>query len=64
LKYRKLLLKTLTANGQDVRFAENDLRNLVEIQRIFEQYRLAILDATDRDRATGDTLPCETDAPN
>ena len=60
IEIQKAVIENLTANGQDVRFAENGLRNLVEIQRIFEQYRQAILDATDRNRAFRHQEPIET----
>jgi len=45
---QKALIETLKANGQEVRLAERTLSNLVEIQRIFEQYRHVILDAIDQ----------------
>jgi hypothetical protein len=50
IEIQQAVAESLTANGQDVERAENTLSNLVEIQRIFEQYRQAILDATDRNR--------------
>jgi len=43
LQYQKALVKSLRANQQDVRLAESTLSNLLEIQRIFEQYRQLIL---------------------
>jgi hypothetical protein len=45
---QKALIENLKANGQEVRLAERTLSNLVEIQRIFEQYRHVILDAIDQ----------------
>ena len=45
---QKALIENLKANGQEVRLAERTLSNLAEIQRIFEQYRLVILDAIDQ----------------
>ena len=47
---QKALIARLNANGQDARRAESTLRNLVEIQRIFERYREVVLDTIDRDR--------------
>jgi len=47
---QKALIARLRINGQDVRRAENTLRNLIEIQRIFERYRQVVLDAIDRNR--------------
>jgi hypothetical protein len=44
IEIQTAVIESLTANGEDVRFAKNGLRNLVEIQRIFEQYRQAILE--------------------
>ena len=44
---QKALIAKLT-DRQDVRLAESMLNNLVEIQRIFEQYRQVVLDAIDR----------------
>jgi hypothetical protein len=54
---QQAVVERLTANGQDVELAENTLSNLIEIQRIFEQHRQAILDATDRNRAIGRHSP-------
>jgi hypothetical protein len=51
IEIQQAVVERLTANGQDVELAKNTLSNLVEIQRIFEQYRQTILDATDRNRA-------------
>jgi dihydropteroate synthase len=51
------VIESLTISDRDVGPAKNTLRNLVEIQRIFEQYRHAILDAAERKRAMGMTLP-------
>ena len=41
-------VETLTANGQDARWAESVLSNLIEVQKTIEQYRRVIVDATDR----------------
>ena len=45
-------VETLTANGQDVRWAESVLSNLIEVQKTIEQYRQVIVDATDRNHNT------------
>jgi hypothetical protein len=45
------LIETLIAKGHDLRLAERTLNNLVEIQRIFEQYRGSIVDAIDRNKS-------------
>jgi hypothetical protein len=45
-------VETLTANGQDARWAESVLGNLIEVQKIIEQYRQVIVDATDRNHDT------------
>jgi hypothetical protein len=47
---QKALIERLVAKGDDVRFAEGTLRNLVEIQRIYEQYRQVIVDAMHRNQ--------------
>ena len=57
IEKQQAAVEKLRANGQDVELAENALSNLVEIQRIFEQHRQAILDATDRNRAIGRRSP-------
>jgi hypothetical protein len=44
IEIQKGVIESLAISGQDVGPAENTLRNLVEIQRIFEQCRHAILD--------------------
>jgi|SRR6516165_5816850 hypothetical protein len=45
-------VETLTINGQDARWAESVLSNLIEVQKIIEQYRRVIVDATDRNHDT------------
>ena len=47
-------VETLTANGQDARWAESVLiiSNLIEVQKTIEQYRQVIVDATDRNHDT------------
>jgi hypothetical protein len=45
-------VETLTANGQDVRWAESVLSNLIEVQNTIEQYRQVIVDATNRNHDT------------
>jgi hypothetical protein len=42
------LIAKLTTDRKDVKLAESMLNNLVEIQRIFKQYRQVVLDAVDR----------------
>jgi hypothetical protein len=41
-------VETLTTNGQDARWAESVLRNLIEVQKTLEQYCQVIVDARDR----------------
>ena len=48
ISLQKALVAKLATNGEDIRSAEKALSNLVEIQRIFEQYRQVILDTIDR----------------
>ena len=48
---QKALVENLIAKGDDLSLAKRTLTNLVEIQRIFEQYREAIVDAIDRNKA-------------
>jgi hypothetical protein len=48
ISLQKALVAKLAANGEDIGPAEMTLSNLVEIQRIFEQYRQVILDTIDR----------------
>jgi hypothetical protein len=57
IEIQQAVVERLTANGQDVALAENTFSNLIEIQRIFEQYRQAILDATERNGAIGRRSP-------
>jgi hypothetical protein len=65
IEIQKAIIERLKANGQDIRLAENGLRNLVEIQRIFKQHRQAILDATQTETERWVTRsPCEADATN
>ena len=45
-------VETLTANGQDARWAESVLSNLIEVQKTIEQYRQVIVDATGRNHDT------------
>ena len=40
---QKVLIENLIAKGHDLRLAKRTLNNLVEIQRIFEQYREGIV---------------------
>jgi predicted KAP-like P-loop ATPase len=47
---QKALIENLVAKGHDLRLAERTFNNLVEIQRIFEQYRGSIFDAIDRNK--------------
>lgn len=51
IERQKAVLEILTTKGHDVRPAEHTLRNLVEIQRILEQHRQALLDSSDRNRS-------------
>ena len=48
ISLQKALVEKLAAGGEDAGPAERTLSNLVEIQRIFEQYRQVILDTIDR----------------
>jgi hypothetical protein len=48
---QKALIENLITKGHDVSLAKRTLHNLVEIQRIFEQYCEAIVDAIDRNKA-------------
>jgi hypothetical protein len=48
ISLQKALVEKLAANGEDIGPAERTLSDLVEIQRIFEQYRQVILDTIDR----------------
>jgi hypothetical protein len=48
ISLQKALVAKLAANGEDIGPAEITLSNLVEIQRIFEQYRQVILETIDR----------------
>jgi len=48
ISLQKALVAKLAADGEDVGPAETMLSTLVEIQRIFEQYRQVILDTIDR----------------
>jgi hypothetical protein len=48
ISLQKTLIEKLAANSEDIGSAERTLSNLVEIQRIFEQYRQIILDTIDR----------------
>ena len=57
IEIQQAVVERLTANGQDVELAENTLSNLVEIQRIFEQYRQAILDSHRPKQSDSETLP-------
>jgi hypothetical protein len=45
-------VETLTANGQDARWAESVLSNLIEVQKTIEQYRQVIVEAMDRNHET------------
>jgi hypothetical protein len=45
-------VETLTANGQDARWAESVLSNLIEVQKTIEQYRQVIVEAMDRNHDT------------
>jgi hypothetical protein len=45
---QKALIAKLMTEGQDVTLAESMLSKLVEIQKMFEQYRQIVLDAIDR----------------
>ena len=49
---QKALIENLIATGHDLSVAKRTLNNLVEIQRIFEQYREAIVDAIDRNQVS------------
>jgi len=51
IEMQKALIAKLKADGQDVRLAQRTLSNLVEIQRIFEEYRRVVLNCIDRNRA-------------
>jgi hypothetical protein len=51
IEMQKAVIAKLKADGQDVRPAERALSNLVEIQRIFEEYRQVVLNSIDRNRA-------------
>jgi hypothetical protein len=57
IEIQKGVIESLAIGGQDVGPAEKALGNLLEIQRIFEQCRHAILDAAERNRAMDMTLP-------
>jgi hypothetical protein len=46
------LVETLAVNGQDATSAESVLSKLIDVQRTIEQYRQAIVDATDRNHNT------------
>jgi hypothetical protein len=48
IERQKALLAKLKADRKDVRLAERTLSNLLEIQRILEQYRQSVLHALDR----------------
>ena len=48
IELQKALIAKLKADRKDVRLAERTLSNLVEVQRILEQYRRRVLDAVDR----------------
>ena len=45
---QKAVVETLAANSQDVQLAEHTLRNLVEIQKIFEEHHKTIVNAIHR----------------
>ena len=45
---QKAVVETLAANSQDVQLAEHTLRNLVEIQKIFEEHHQTIVNAIHR----------------
>ena len=45
---QKAVVETLAANSRDVRLAEHPLRNLVEIQSIFEEHHQTIVNAIHR----------------
>jgi hypothetical protein len=47
---QKALIARLRAEGKDVALAEIALRNLIDIQRIFEQYRQVLLNSIDESR--------------
>jgi hypothetical protein len=47
-----VFVETLTANGQDARWAESVLSNLIEVQKTIEQYRQVIVEAMDRNHDT------------
>jgi len=49
---QEAVVETLAANSQDVRLAEHTLRNLVEIQRIFEEHHQTIVNAIHRSNVT------------
>ena len=49
---QKAVVETLAANSQDVQLAEHTLRNLVEIQRIFEEHHQTIINAIHRSNVT------------
>jgi hypothetical protein len=60
IKIQKVAIGSQKPNGHDVGPAENTLGNLVEIQRVFERCRQAILDHIDRNGSIGKTpLPRE-----
>ena len=50
IEIQQAVVERLTTNVQDVELAENTLNNLVEIQRVFEQYRQLIVDAMERNQ--------------
>ena len=45
-------VETLAADGQDARWAESVLSNLIEVQKTIERYRRVIVEAMDRNRDT------------
>jgi hypothetical protein len=48
---QKILIERLVANGHDARFAENLLRNFIEVNEILERHYRTILDAIRRSQA-------------
>jgi hypothetical protein len=45
-------VETLAANSQYVQLAEHPLRNLVEIQKLFEEHHKTIVNAVHRSNVT------------
>jgi hypothetical protein len=48
---QKALIATLRADGKDVTLAETTLRNLIDIQQTFEQYRQLLRNSMDENRS-------------